>query len=207
MAKTTALDPDATKGSGKGNGEKKPDFDRTLFSRYAELLDKDLKKKCKAETDLFFGYTENTITIFDQFPKAIFHFLVLPRVKAPPLTKTNLKSLRSLFSRNVPKDVARQVIQEIAKDAYAVRDQIRKEMMDRYRFTWDIHLGFHAIQSMEYVSKEFVSSLTSTQFPSLLQSHPSSRNFKRFLRARIEDKEAHQLFHSQSRGGVLLETG
>ncbi|KLO13511.1 HIT-like protein [Schizopora paradoxa] len=156
MAKTTVSTP---KDSKKDDGEKKPhaDFDRTLFSRYAELLDKDLEKKCKTETDLFFGYTENTITIWDQFPKAIFHFLVLPRVKAPPRTKTNLKSLRSLFSRNVPKDEARQVIQEIAKDAYALRDQIRKEMMDRYRFTWDIQLGFHAIQSMDHIHLHVIS--------------------------------------------------
>ena len=88
-------------------------------------------------------------TIIDQFPKAIFHMLMLPRLKEPPYTATNLKSLRSLFSKTVPKDVARRVIQEIAEDARVLKAQVEEEMVNRYGFKWPVHLGFHALQSME----------------------------------------------------------
>lgn len=140
----------STAATGQRNVTKKPDF--TIFSKYAELLDKDLKKKVDVEKDRFLGYTSNTITILDQFPKAIFHLLVLPRVKGPPRTATNLKSLRTLFSKNVPKDVAHEVIKEIAADAYAIKAEIEDNMMQLYRFKWTIHMGFHAVPSMEYVT-------------------------------------------------------
>lgn len=127
-------------------------FDFAIFSKYSEMLDKDLQKKCETEKQTFFGYTANTITIFDQFPKAIFHLLVLPRVKAPPRTTTNLKSLRALLSRNVPKDEAFKVLQELSDDAKAVVKEIEADMVNTYRFKWDIHVGFHVVQSMEYVA-------------------------------------------------------
>ncbi|CCM02411.1 uncharacterized protein FIBRA_04509 [Fibroporia radiculosa] len=93
-------------------------------------------------------HTTDTLTVFDAYPKSIFHFLVLPRI-VPPLTASNLSNLRSLLKCD--KNLARKVLEKLNRDAQGVRAMIEDEMVKRYGFKWGIWTGFHAIPSMEHL--------------------------------------------------------
>src|ERR1700761_6413519 len=82
---------------------------------------------------VLFSHSESTITIFDAFPKAIFHFLILPRPN-PPFTVGNLSSLRSLLLWD--KSRARECILNLQKAAQETCTDIESEMMARYGFKW-----------------------------------------------------------------------
>lgn len=91
-------------------------------------------------------HTQNTITIFDAYPKSIFHFLVLPRIR-PPLNVFHLSTLRTLLKRD--KAHAKEVLRVVAEDAQDLKKMIEEEMVQRYGFKWEIWMGFHAVPSME----------------------------------------------------------
>ena len=112
-------------------------------------------QKSKPETlppSILFSHTEKTITIFDAYPKSMFHFLIMPRVGAAsfaPLSVFNLTSLRSLLKCD--KGKAKEVLLALKEDANHLRTLIEEEMIDRYGFKWDVWAGFHPVPSMEYV--------------------------------------------------------
>ncbi|TFK54942.1 HIT-like protein [Heliocybe sulcata] len=106
-------------------------------------------------SSVLFSHTETSLTIFDAFPKAIFHFLVLPRV-IPPATASELSSLRSLLK--VEKERARGIVETLGKDAEQVRGMVEEEMVKRYGFKWDIWVGFHSVPSMEHLHLHVISS-------------------------------------------------
>jgi len=91
-------------------------------------------------------YTDKTITIFDAYPKSIFHFLILPRIKAP-LTVFELTSLRTLLKAD--KHHAQEILDTLITEAETVKRQIRQEMVKNYGYEWNIWTGFHAVPSME----------------------------------------------------------
>ena len=98
------------------------------------------------------------MTIFDAYPKATFHFLILPRVKdkTGPWSAANLISLKKFFNSNQASiEEARTLLLRLKEDAETVREMIVEEMRNRYGFVWKLYMGFHAIQSMEYVSLYF----------------------------------------------------
>jgi len=102
------------------------------------------------------------ITIFDAYPKAKYHFLVLPRYPFAPRTdpdasksivKLNeIDDLQSLLTKTSP-DVREQVIGALAETANEVEEMIRDEMVKTEGFEWGIDIGFHAIPSMKYVNQ------------------------------------------------------
>ena len=95
---------------------------------------------------VLFSHNESTITIFDAYPKAIFHFLILPR-PSQRLSVLGLSSLRSLIKKDV--DLALGVLRDLQSEAEKLKGEIHTEMLERYGFTWPIHCGFHAVPSME----------------------------------------------------------
>lgn len=102
-----------------------------------------------------FAHTDKTLTIFDKYPKAIFHFLVLPRMQAyvndeVNLTEVDLHDLRSLLrARNrVGKDVVKKVLEDLKEATDECVEEIKQEMEAMYGFTWDVRVGLHAISSM-----------------------------------------------------------
>jgi len=97
-------------------------------------------------SSVLFCHTETSLTIFDAYPKAMFHFLVLPRV-IPPTTTSELTSLRSLLT--IEKERAWGIVETLGKDAEQVRGMVEDEMVKRYGFKWDIWIGFHSVPSME----------------------------------------------------------
>lgn len=114
----------------------------TVLRKYAQQSPESLP------ASILFHHSSKNITIFDAFPKSIFHFLVLPRIQEPTLNVKTLGSLQSLL--NGDKEVAKQVISAIAADAQAVKKEIEEEMVNRYGFKWDVWTGFHGAPSMEY---------------------------------------------------------
>jgi aprataxin len=91
--------------------------------------------------------TERTIAIIDKYPKAMFHVLVLPRPQ-DGVSAEDMDSLRTLVAK-VGKERAKEVLEEIGAHARRVRDDIQLQMKQRYKFQWDVWIGFHAVPSMQ----------------------------------------------------------
>ena len=88
----------------------------------------------------------NCIAVFDAYPKAKYHFLVLPRLpfSAATIGERQLDSLAALLkhpARNV-------VIEEMERTVEEVVEMIRDEMSKSEGREWGINVGFHAVPSM-----------------------------------------------------------
>lgn len=127
----------------------KDTFDIAIFSKYAEKRHPE-----KLPKNLYFHHTKRTVTVFDEHPKSLFHFLLIPRLgeARSGLTKPNLVNLQVLLnSPEVSKADAFKLLSDMKEDALEIKEKIEAEMMDRFEFKWDIWMGFHAAPSMEYV--------------------------------------------------------
>ena len=125
----------------------------TILRSYAEKEDPE-----KAiPPSILFAHTDKTLTIFDRYPKSTFHFLILPRLSAytgegkGKLKVEDLADLRSLLKKG--RSRARKVIQDLKEAADECRKEIEAEMVDMYKFKWDVWVGFHPVPSMQYVSR------------------------------------------------------
>jgi aprataxin len=113
------------------------------------MILRKLAQMSKPETlpvSVLFTHTPTSITIFDAFPKSIFHFLILPRL-VPPSSVSELSNLRALLKSD--KARAKDVLLGLREDANAVKRMIEDEMVSRYGFKWGVLAGFHAVPSME----------------------------------------------------------
>ncbi|KAI0721055.1 hypothetical protein C8T65DRAFT_735544 [Cerioporus squamosus] len=93
-------------------------------------------------------HSDVTVTVFDKYPKSIFHFLLLPLIRAP-YTAADLRDLRSVLQ--LPREQAKALLQHMRRDALVAKALIEEEMLARHSFKWDIQMGFHAVPSLEYV--------------------------------------------------------
>ncbi|SNX84386.1 uncharacterized protein MEPE_03095 [Melanopsichium pennsylvanicum] len=135
--------------------------------------------------DQVLTYDDRTITIFDKFAKARYHFLVLPRIPfkatssfsqaksdhaAPTLAVANGKlSFGATTSNNVPPShmksissllaspYAAEIVEALQKTSDRVVEHIRKDMQEQYGVTWAVERAFHAVPSMEHVHLHVVS--------------------------------------------------
>ncbi|KAJ7109319.1 HIT-like domain-containing protein [Mycena epipterygia] len=114
----------------------------TILRTYA------LTNPSKLPPSVLFSHSPTSLTIYDAYPKGIFHFLVLPRVQEP-FTVSELSNLRQLLSGD--KARAKQVITALSEDAKALREEIEEEMLARYGFKWGIWTGFHGAPSMDHL--------------------------------------------------------
>ncbi|KAJ3573956.1 hypothetical protein NP233_g2081 [Leucocoprinus birnbaumii] len=154
---------------------------RSFMANLTILRTYALKKPTELPPSVLFSSSEKAITIFDAYPKSMFHFLVLPRVLSPPIptlslihedsesspqstfqvspelatpppSVADLSSLRSLLnSKNVSKTQAKEVIESLKDVALGVKAEIEKEMKKRHGFVWDVWIGFHGTPSMEHM--------------------------------------------------------
>ncbi|EPQ58176.1 HIT-like protein [Gloeophyllum trabeum ATCC 11539] len=106
-------------------------------------------------SSVLFQHTERSLTIFDAYPKAMFHFLVLPRV-TPPFTVAELSNLKALFKSG--RERAKSLIEMLGQDARQIQKMVEEEMVKRYGSKWDVWLGFHAVPSMEHLHLHVISS-------------------------------------------------
>lgn len=110
--------------------------------------------------------TPKCIAIFDAYPKAKYHFLVLPRYPFPPNWDPEstdsianldwLDSLRSLLLK-APRAVREEVIAGIADCANDVVEMVKDEMKKTEGFDWGVDVGFHAIPSMNHLHLHVIS--------------------------------------------------
>ncbi|KAF8610152.1 hypothetical protein BDV93DRAFT_601209 [Ceratobasidium sp. AG-I] len=105
--------------------------------------------------DVLLSESEKCITIFDKFPKAMFHFLVLPKLDST-ITSSVSTNLSTLLQWD--KAGALQCLQHMHHDAESTKSMIEDEMVKKYGFKWDVHVGFHALPSMEHVHLHILSS-------------------------------------------------
>ena len=118
-------------------------LDLTILRTYSQAVPHSLP------ASILFHHSSKNITIFDAFPKSMFHFLVLPRVQKAPLDAATLSSFQSLLKGD--KKQAKEVITTLAEDAMVVKKDIQDEMVQRYGFKWDVWIGFHGAPSMTCV--------------------------------------------------------
>lgn len=130
-------------------------------------------------------YDEHTITIYDKFAKAKYHFLVLPRIPfkttmsvsssqaqraTPTLSAANGKlNLGATSSNSVPAShmksistllaspYAANVLEAVRKTSERVLQHIRDDMKKQYGITWDIERAFHAVPSMVHLHLHVIS--------------------------------------------------
>ncbi|KAH9079620.1 hypothetical protein EDB83DRAFT_2514134 [Lactarius deliciosus] len=99
---------------------------------------------------VYFSHTKQTLTISDAYPKALFHFLVLPRLSddGERSSPSDLTDLRTLLRQRA---FAEETLHVLADEAARLRGVIEEEMRARYGFAWEVWAGFHAVPSMEHL--------------------------------------------------------
>lgn len=104
-------------------------------------------------SSILFAHTDTTLTIFDAYPKSIFHFLILPRPSAYTADEVTLEDLDSLKTvlQGVEKEKAKRVVLDMEEAAKECVKEIEEEMVARYGFKWNTWIGFHPVPSMKYV--------------------------------------------------------
>lgn len=123
-------------------------FDRAVLQKYAKKLESSTSS---LPPTLLLTTTETSFTLFDKYPKATYHFLVLPRIIANSVfTARDLTSLQTLLSKG-KKEEAKAVIKGLEKDAQTVKEMVEKEMLKKQGYKWDVRIGFHAVPTMVYV--------------------------------------------------------
>lgn len=122
-----------------------------VLRTYAKLPDSTITTTLPPT--VYFSHTQHTLTIFDAYPKALFHFLVLPRISDTAYA-SDLKDLRTLLRRRASPDAqtrsrAQETFRVLADEAARMRGVVEEEMRARYGFVWEIWTGFHPVPSME----------------------------------------------------------
>ncbi|TKY85781.1 hypothetical protein EX895_005321 [Sporisorium graminicola] len=130
-------------------------------------------------------HDDRTITIYDKFAKARYHFLVLPRIpfKAsssassskpqqgiPSLSASDGKlNFGATSSNTVPAShmqsisallaspYTSEVLEAVRKASEDVIQYIRNDMLKDHGTTWDIERAFHAVPSMDHLHLHVVS--------------------------------------------------
>lgn len=91
--------------------------------------------------------TPKCIAVFDAYPKARYHFLVLPKLPFPGdtgLLEGNLDSLAALLRH----PARGAVVDAMAAAADEVVEMVRDEMHKTEGFEWGVNVGFHSVPSM-----------------------------------------------------------
>ncbi|KAI0256898.1 HIT-like domain-containing protein [Lactifluus subvellereus] len=110
----------------------------------------------KLPPTVYFSHTQHTLTIFDAYPKALFHFLILPRLRVTSTAANDDATAPDGSAR--ARAQAASTLRALADAAARLRGEIEREMEARYGFVWDIWVGFHAVPSMEHLHVHVISS-------------------------------------------------
>ncbi|KAI0748162.1 hypothetical protein C8Q80DRAFT_1170487 [Daedaleopsis nitida] len=121
----------------------------TILRTYAESVDPD---RLPPTVKLF--HTDFSLTIYDKYPKAHFHFLLLPFIRAP-LRPADLRDLSALL--RLPREQAKALLQRMQRDAAEATQLIQEEMVQRFGFRWGVQIGFHAVPSLEHIHLHILS--------------------------------------------------
>ncbi|KAF7791306.1 hypothetical protein EIP86_002320 [Pleurotus ostreatoroseus] len=122
-----------------------------VLEHYATLPDADMKDVVGG---LMHSFDATTLTIQDAYPKAKYHLLVLPRPHDGIQTKY-LRNLKVLFAGD--KARAKAVLEDLGRAAEKAKESIEQDMLERWKFKWDVWMGFHAIPSMRHIHMHVIS--------------------------------------------------
>ncbi|KAH6918642.1 HIT-like domain-containing protein [Coprinopsis sp. MPI-PUGE-AT-0042] len=136
----------------------------TILRQYAAKSADSLPKS------VLFQSTSKFYTIFDAYPKSIFHFLILPRILSTQdaagasdnegtseisdpqqqhFTASELRNFKAILKTD--RERCKTLLEEMHEEAQGVKKQIEDEMVEHYGFKWDVWIGFHAVPSMEHL--------------------------------------------------------
>ena len=95
----------------------------------------------------------SSVVIFDAYPKAKYHFLILPQYPFPASSsKVKLEQLDDLERLlRTPEDVRNSVLEALSETAKEVEEMVKDEMVKTEGFDWRINIGFHSVPSMKCV--------------------------------------------------------
>lgn len=127
-------------------------FDLTILQQYAKQYE---TSPLSLPPTLLLTNTETSLTIFDKYPKATYHFLVIPRILAgSAFVAKDLKNLHTLLAKG-NKAEAKTLIEGLKRDAEIVKEMVEKEMLKKHGYKWDVWIGFHAVPSLVYVPERW----------------------------------------------------
>lgn len=127
-------------------------FDPTILQQYAKKYE---ASPLSLPPTLLLTNTETSLTIFDKYPKSIYHFLVIPRILAgSAFVAKDLRNLNTLLTKG-NKAEAKTLIEGLKRDAELVKGMVEKEMLKKYGYKWDVWMGFHAVPSLVYVPERW----------------------------------------------------
>lgn len=101
----------------------------------------------------YLNHNDKFLTIIDCYPKAMYHLLVLPRVR-PGWTAEQLLDLRTVMKNQ---ERAKELMTDLKTYADEMEKVMENEMEGRWNFKWNINMGFHPNPSMEYVLFRLIS--------------------------------------------------
>lgn len=123
-------------------------FDYSILQKYAKMFE---SSPSSLPPTLLLVNTATSLALFDKYPKAIYHFLVLPRILAgSEFTAEDLTNLQILLGKG-KKPAVKALLEGLKKDAEMVKEMVEKEMIKKYGYKWDVWIGFHAVPSLLYV--------------------------------------------------------
>lgn len=117
------------------------------LTHYATTPDADLKAVVGG---LLVCSDATTLTILDMYRKAHYHRLILPRPRDGVPT-ADLRDLPTLLAGG--KERARAVLADLGRAAEEAKASIEANMLERWKFKWDVWIGFHAVPSMRCVGR------------------------------------------------------
>lgn len=127
-------------------------FDIMILQKYAKKFE---TSSSSLPPTMLLTSTETSLTLFDKYPKATYHFLVLPRVLAESaFTARDLTSLHAVLSKG-KKEEAKALIEGLKKDAERTKEMVEREMVKKQGYKWDVWIGFHAVPTMVYVPERW----------------------------------------------------
>ncbi|KAF9651501.1 HIT-like protein [Thelephora ganbajun] len=130
-------------------------FDQTILQQYARKFE---SSPSSLPPTLLLTNTETTLTLFDKYPKAIYHFLVLPRIlPGSVFTAKDLTNLHTLLAKGRRAE-AKTLIEGLKKDTEIVKGMVEKEMVKKHGYKWDVWIGFHAVPSLMHLHLHVISS-------------------------------------------------
>ena len=123
-------------------------FDYSILQKYAKMFE---SSPSSLPPTLLLVNTATSLALFDKYPKAIYHFLVLPRILAgSEFTAEDLTNLQILLGKG-KKPAVKALLEGLKKDAEMVKEMVEKEMIKKHGYKWDVWIGFHAVPSLLYV--------------------------------------------------------
>ena len=123
-------------------------FDYSILQKYAKMFE---SSPSSLPPTLLLVNTGMSLTLFDKYPKAIYHFLVLPRIlAASKFTAEDLTNLQTLLGKGKKAEV-KTLLEGLKRDAEMVKEMVEEEMIKKHGYKWDVWIGFHAVPSLLYV--------------------------------------------------------